>query len=253
VKIIVTAGFLFSTYVCNAMVDITPPSSLLVFPIEILNYIAQFLTFDDRESDEESMRRTATMKLTVLHSKSFPERERDRIKCYTVDRAKILVWGKHWYVDIDKIFVYDVREGNIAFATKRKNEQLGKAMKCLQNIWPSRYMAFSRDGKLLALDGWHRPCHYGPEDDYGAEPIVAIINTATHKITKYPIVADSFSALGFNKQNTKLLLHSIHESKGYQVISLTSDAEHAEKSVKAFDHFLYHKRICKGVASLTNT
>ncbi len=238
-------------------------------PVEVLNHIAGFLDFDDRETEKEFIDRTSALKdIKPEHaSKALDETDASHISCngggllsYSVDGRTILRFrDEHLlaksYPNNDaclvKAFNIDTAESHdvigfgdffnfsphiICFAISRHEN------KCAQLIKTYKWNKNSSNDSSIA--GEMQEEYYLTCKELDLDRVHSFNMPDTYK---------GFVSIGFNKQGTQVIVYARKNSNlvdtqkddsgcFYQIFPLVFDAEHAEKSTKTLA--LYFAQLC---------
>lgn len=236
-----------------------------VLPVELRNRIAQYLEFKDRESEEEFVQRTRTYgRLSREHARLtenvivshhvFGMSFLGFLSTYSVDLSKIIMFER-WYtnkgdnnpiatvIDISR----NAAQQNIQFAPLIKMDY--RQILCI---------AFSRDATYFAeLEKYRVVKSTIEEHNSWAHRLVVQKVSQPSLMQKFDISNhfDNFVSIGFNKQGTEIIVHATTDMRYtgldkfpisfYEKISVSTQKEHEEKSVKTFDEFLRQHQICK--------
>lgn len=269
--IIMKHTLLLTLTACFSLYSMDAPCFLADLPEEIHNHIASYLTFHKRESDDEFVARTKKPnKILPAHQILLDKYESNNflpnmdegnssagtIRAYSIDRSKIISLKKSANPTVTIL--------SLITATIHEHKKLGALSQ--ENINNISHIAFSYDGtyyaQLQIIDGT-------PEDNVKWQHWVLVKHLLSDEIEKFliPGYYDKFTAIGFNKQGTKIIVHfqennmwddciskDSQPETWHHIIPLTSEEEHKTKSTKTFATYLLEHWCCKDLTqSLTQS
>jgi hypothetical protein len=257
---------LFTILTTNAMeTDDNITCYLAMLPIETRNYIASYLLFNS-ESDEEFIERSIKSEIIcddhMLLVKSYEQPEdssfsldwkllvvTDTLRTYSVDYTKIIILEK--LKDHPKVTVFDLQS-----ETGKESQRLAQLSE--ENMGNILHIAFSRKGNFYA----QLQRHYSVEEEGVSMKTCFIIKDVFSNKTQHfpvPFYYSGFISIGFNKQDTKIIVHAqendmekkvISEKepkRWYHIIPLTSPEEHEAKSKRTLEMFLLQYGCCNNL------
>ena len=256
---------IFTIFTVNAM-EVEGVCYLALLPREIHDYITSYLTFNDRESDDEFIARTrASGTITPEHLTLLKQHESDSelpgietersspgtIRTYSVDCSKIISLEK--LADAPKVTIFDIQN-----KTTQQSVQLAQPSK--KNIHNLTLIALSRTGKYCAQWQVHERYNHWRTPYQESRLIIKNVLSGKVEFIRY-LIAEKHKDLvcmGFNKQETKIIVHAKENSlwehavaqwkmSSYYIFSLTSSEEHEEKSKKTFEIYLRQIGCCKNL------
>lgn len=218
-------------------------------PLEILNHIAIFLTFDDRETDEEFVARIKRSDLLPGHTllvESYKELA-DIKGSYTIDRKGIVLCGK-W--SNPGSYGYDSVEVHLMGIENNSIEKFDQLKKYLKDYayYYTVDTALSRTQQQFAYLGF---IDFSGFDESFLTYCLMYINmlkdTQKHFEVSEKFSDESSKRIFFNKQGTKLFVHEVNKAGDdkYHTFNVASEEEHKElsrKSMNAYFAQLYSKQ-----------
>lgn len=266
-------------FTINAM-EVKDKCYLALLPRDICDRITSYLTFEDRESDDEFIDRTLKYGLissehqSLLETKNnFCDRERDSCcalpktppRAYSVDRSKIISLEGESYNKNQKVTIV-----NLQNKTKKEDQNLTQLLH--DNIENITQIALSRTNSLCAF--LHAKKFVSKTESRAISTIYEhyitvknILSPETNPeffLNKIVLsIRDAFPddnsiSIGFNKQGTKIIMHakgnSLFENPikatedremWHCIFLLTSPEEHEEKSKKTLETYLKGIGCCK--------
>jgi len=244
---------------------------LAQLPVEVLDNIARYLEWHDRETDEAFIERTKKygtlspedeQKLERHRSWESGEKQAKTLTSYSVDRSKIMMLercpGYVYYAGSApcKTLEYkmttvdlknDMAQRNIYRAIVRHNDLANMSKRVTHLI------AISRDDTQCAQLQERR--NNGVAGFYDKGPGTVLVVTKLHKtctVREFPLpntfIASNYLSIGFNKQGTKLIAHhTVLGLASYRIIPLVPPEEDAAKNAMTFDAYLQTYLICKSL------
>jgi hypothetical protein len=245
---------------------------LACLPVDGMNYIAQFLPFNNRETKEELIARTCEPK-TVPHQyyedllthiyagpTMIPENNCDRnIKvAFCPQKTKFVFFENFHGMGFLKmtLTIFDLTTKTTIFTQKFDATIV-------------RHLALSQCAQMFAFicNKIDDPSYYYVEEPH-YENALFVKNIKTEKIQKFSIPKQSvnINSIAFNKQGTHLIVHGVdlnkitishgvHDYDAYEddrchlIFPLESDAKIIEeKSEKKLDEYFRQNWICREIA-----
>lgn len=220
-------------------------------PCDVLNYIATFIVFDDRETDEEFVARAAALKTIKQQHKEavvdlkMPEQlgftQDSALMSYAVEGKKIYRFRGVDYVDSGKSLTMRLisvaLDPEIAFIRSMLEFNKNFTFQFLIHCF-----AISRDEKQWAqLRMYPQPSSDSGSTSNGPQLCYKTSNDNNDPMITIPNNYSLFQSIAFNKQGTKIIMFATHNSLPehaqtcadgtfYHIFSVASEDEHAKKS-----------------------
>ncbi len=225
-------------------------------PKDIRDYLAQFLKFNNIESDKDFIERTKPG-----NQKKVPE---ELYKHFFKPKAFILSQGQAPALTVfcpnrAQIAIIEnlcSNEGSQLIVTviDRRTHKI-QLKKSLDYLGAIDKIALSPCGNLLALAYEKIAPSSGRTEEITYENCLSILNLKTEEISSITRSFYSIETMDFNKQGTKFIMQGQNLSKipQYEICQIISvEKEVHEKEGKIFDKFLVQKAICNGFVRKKN-
>lgn len=239
--------------------DIIKPNLFILYkvPIDILNYIASFLIFNDNETEHEFIERTYAITKPILPKKYFsylPENKNcflSEIVCsqYCPNNKMLIVLQRFedYGYNASTLTVINTKNDTIVYEQK-------------ENLNNCSHATVSRDGALIALLNKLKSKTKKENDftDYYQE--VLTIKNINEKKEEIIIIPQAFllpsdqPSFAFNKQGTHIIIHDLNakQSKNnvlsrHMIFPITINTLSDDHNKKTLEKYFEQKGICKNL------
>jgi hypothetical protein len=188
-----------------------------LLPHELLNYIAEFLPFNDRESEEEFIARTRIPKKVPREYYQYVpvptefcifKKLHTHSVVFSADETKIALYMLFYHANETQssrlLTIFDLKTKQVLL----HDEDLPSTA--------SKHIALSRSGDMFAYIQSTLDVNAKCVDDKGCSSTVLVIKNNSTKATQQFVIRDSFyniSSVDFNKQETHMIVHGIDYNK----------------------------------------
>lgn len=241
-------------------------------PLEIRDYIAEFLVFKDRESEEEFLGRSRNkqvVKSPIYRSFCCPWRIGQASKGtyaeFDPSKTKIAVlellydqYGLNPALTVAHFSTRGYKSAEQIIHRKSLDYLKGGSDKNIFAISPCGNLFAMIYDKLIESDGGDR--HYWEEvlvlEDFIAKTQKELV-CEKYAFGAMPIDSIRKKTIAFNKQASEIIVHGNYivsnsdqaPQNVYAIFSLTSKQEHERKSKKTLDEYFRQHRVCKKITN----